>query len=57
MSWDQLAGIIEEARDLDTEERNRVPEDCPRCGAPLVDGPPGVQLFCRDDGWQYPRDA
>lgn len=57
MSWDQLLGILDEAYDLDAEERNRVPEDCPQCGAPLVEGPTGVQLFCRDDGWQYPRDA
>lgn len=57
MSWDQLLGIIEEARTLDDEERNRVPDDCPRCGTTLVDGPPGVQLFCPTDGWQYPRDA
>lgn len=56
MAWDQLVGILEEARTLDREEAARAPEDCPVDGTPLVDAGNGV-LFCTFDGWQYPRDA
>jgi hypothetical protein len=34
------------------------PTACPNDGEPLIPGPPeqpGI-LFCRFDGWQYPRD-
>ena len=33
--WGGLRGIIDEARDLAREERDRVEVDCPLCGTPL----------------------
>ncbi len=37
------------------------PMSCPNDGEPLTNAPPtdsgsSVELFCRFDGWQYPRD-
>lgn len=45
MGWDQLIGMIQEARDIEAEERSRPPEDCPVCGTSLRDGG-GGSLFC-----------
>ena len=33
--WGGLRGIIDEARELAREERDRVEEACPLCGTPL----------------------
>jgi len=55
MSWEQLRDIAREAADEARDERARRPEACPLDGTVLEEGPGGV-LFCRADGWQYPRD-
>jgi hypothetical protein len=55
VSWDQLRAIAAEAQAARLDEQQRRPEACPIDGTPLEEGPGGV-LFCRWDGWQYPRD-
>lgn len=56
MSWYQLIDITREGLELRRDELSRPPEACPNDGEPLVAGPRGV-LFCRFDGYQYPRDS
>jgi hypothetical protein len=56
MSWEQLAAIAREAALEAEAERSAPPEACPNDGTPLEPGPNG-ELFCRFDGWQWPRDA
>jgi hypothetical protein len=53
MAWQQLIGIIEEARALEREEATKIPVECPNDFTPLKEGPNGV-LFCPYDGWKYP---
>lgn len=50
-SWYTLLSILEEARDIDRDERTREPECCELCCTPLKEGPHGG-LFCPFDGWQ-----
>jgi len=54
-SWYTLLDIQREASDLYREYRDRPPLACPNDGEPLVSGSDG-SLFCRFDGWRYPRD-
>lgn len=56
MSWYQLLSIFKEASDLKRDEESRPPEACPNDGEPLTAGPDG-ELFCKYDGYQYPRDG
>ena len=57
MGWDQLIGMIQEARDIDAEERSRPPEDCPICATTLTSGPDGG-LYCPfDDHYVWPQDS
>lgn len=56
MAWETLLGILEEARQLEREAAAKVPVECPNDFTPLEAGPDGT-LFCRWDGWVYPRDA
>jgi len=60
VSWNQLLAIRQEAR-LEFERDPYVmgpPSSCPRCGQPLLAGPPSQSgiWFCNYDGYQYPRD-
>lgn len=55
MSWESLINVIHEAAAYAQDERSRPPEACPNDGEPLREGPDGT-LFCRFDGWRYPRD-
>lgn len=55
MSWQQLLDIYHEAADEHRAERSRPPVACPNDGEPLTAGPDGT-LFCKFDGFQYPRD-
>jgi hypothetical protein len=55
--WDLLATLREQAAYQEFYDTAQ-PTACPRCGEPLREGPPNESgiLFCRFDGWQYPRD-
>lgn len=54
-SWQQLISILRDARDQARVEATRVPVACPNDGTPLTPSPDGG-LFCKFDGWAYPRD-
>lgn len=57
-------GLLAVWRDSATEFEayvSRPPEACPICGEPLRPPPDtpagsGVELYCKFDGWRYPRD-
>lgn len=53
--WYGLMSIYDEAASLWRDDRTRVPTACPNDGEPLEPGPRGT-LFCKFDGWEYPRD-
>lgn len=57
MGWD-LYSTLQLRAEYDHYYRTRTPLACPNDGEPLREGPPqepGI-LYCRFDGWQYPRD-
>lgn len=57
MSWWQLVGIIEEARDLDRQAQSTPPTVCPYDGTTLKSTPDG-KLFCPWAGdYTYPDDG
>lgn len=61
MSWWQLDNVLKEQAEYAVHYRTAVPVACPNDGEPLVPAPgtesgSGIELFCRFDGWQYPRD-
>lgn len=53
MSWEQWLSVIEEAKDLQTQELSAPPVCCPNDATPLIQGPDG-QLWCPFDGWPNP---
>jgi hypothetical protein len=55
MSWYQLLDIYKQDQAWRQWYANQPPVACPNDGTPLEEGP-GGELFCRHDGWQYPRD-
>lgn len=58
MSWWQLDSVLKEQAEYATYYRSAPPVACPNDGEPLIGGPvqeTGI-LYCRFDGWQYPRD-
>lgn len=60
-SWWQLLSVRQHAREEFDFWASHPPPSCPRCGEPLINAPTadsgsGAELFCRFDGWQYPRD-
>lgn len=59
--WWQLVSIIDYARQEREFYQGQPPMACPHDGEPLQIAPPtdagsSVDLFCRFDGFQYPRD-
>jgi len=59
VSWWQLDSVLKEQAAYENHYRSAQPVACPNDGEPLTTAPPnasGVILFCRYDGWQYPRD-
>ena len=63
MSWYELLDIREQARQEFDYYASRPPLACPNDGEPLTVAPTGwgdagadCELFCRFDGFQYPRD-
>ena len=57
MGWDQLIGMIDEARDIDAAERSGPPQDCPYCATTLVSGPDGTVYCPFDDHYVWPQDS
>lgn len=57
MGNDLLSTLKEQAAYVEYY-RSQPPMACPNDGEPLIAGPPSEPgiLFCRFDGWQYPRD-
>jgi len=55
-SWYQLLEVYANVALQREYERQRVPSACPNDGEPLIPGPEPDTLFCKYDGWQYPRD-
>lgn len=53
MSFQQLLGIISEAKEVAKDERNKKPIECPNDGEPLQEKN-GV-WFCPFDGYQTRR--
>lgn len=57
MAWEQLQAMIQEARDIDQEDRSTAPESCCVCYTALREGPNGT-LFCPwGDHPVWPYDA
>ena len=56
MAWEQLDAVYRGALELARVERSQPPVSCPNDAQPLTSGPHG-ELFCRFDGWTWPRDA
>jgi hypothetical protein len=60
-SWWGLDSVLKDSRQEFEAYISRPPVACPECGEPLTNAPAtkagsGVQLYCKYDGWQYPRD-
>ena len=60
-SWWGLDSVFKESRQEFDAYWSRPPVECPRCTEPLTPAPStasgsGIELFCRFDGWQFPRD-
>ena len=57
MSWGQLVGILQQARDLDRAHATRVPTACPYDHTTLKSTPDG-KLFCPWAGdYTWPDDG
>lgn len=56
MAWEQLQAMIQEARDIDRQDRSEAPTSCVSCYTALREGPNGT-LYCPWDGLVWPDDA
>jgi len=59
VSWWQLDEVLKLRAEYANYYRSVPPVSCPNDGQPLTNAPPRdprVQLYCRFDGWAYPRD-
>ena len=58
MSWYEYLDVLKEQQYEFNYYASIPPWACPRCGEPLRTGPQSADntLFCRFDGWMYPRD-
>jgi hypothetical protein len=60
-SWYALDSVLKQSQQEFDAYWSMPPMACPQCGEPLTNAPTtdagsGVQLYCKYDGWQYPRD-
>jgi len=55
VSWYQLLDIYKQDQTWRQWYASIPPVACPNDGTQLETGPSG-ELFCRFDGWQWPRD-
>ena len=60
-SWYGLLSVLRHNEQEFESYVSRPPMACPNDGEPLINAPAtmagsGCQLYCRYDGWQYPRD-
>lgn len=53
MAWDQLLGIVREARAEQAQARVTPPAACPNDGEPLKTVPDTGALRCPADGWEW----
>ena len=56
MAWEQLTAMVQEAWDIDQQDRTTPPTSCPNDHVPLREGPEG-KLYCPFDGTVWPDDA
>ena len=59
ISWWQLDSVLKEQAEYANYYRAQQPTACPNDGEPLLPGPPeaaDVELYCKFDGFAYPRD-
>jgi hypothetical protein len=58
MAWEQLLGFIQEARDIEQQDRTQPPQSCPFCYTALREGLEG-KLYCpfADGHPVWPDDA
>lgn len=56
MAWQQLVAMVQEAREIEAQDRSGVPSSCVQCYTALREGPEGT-LFCPWDGLRWPEDA
>ena len=58
MSWYQYLDILKAAHVEFEYWASNPPLACPHCGEPLIPGPQSAEviLFCKNDGWSWPRD-
>lgn len=59
VSWWQLDSVLKEQAEYAQYYRSQPPVACPNDGQPLEPGPPQEpegSLFCKFDGWTFPRD-
>lgn len=56
MAWEQLQAMVQEARDIDQQDRSTPPTSCPNDYTALREGPDG-KLYCPWDGLVWPDDA
>lgn len=56
MAWQQLTGMIQEARDIEAKDRTGTPTSCAEDYTALVGGPDG-KLQCPWCGLIWPDDA
>ena len=59
--WWGLHSVFEQSRQEFDAYWSAPPVACPNDGEPLINAPSaksgsGVELYCKYDGWQYPRD-
>jgi hypothetical protein len=60
-SWWGLISTLRQSQQEFDAYWSLPPMACPQCGEPLTNAPTtdagtGKQLFCKYDGWSYPRD-
>ena len=58
MSWRALDSTLKEAAQVGEDYRLQEPVACPRCGQPLLNGPPQQQVtrYCPWGHFRYPED-
>lgn len=56
MAWEQLQAMVQEAADIDAQDRAGVPTSCASDYTALKEGASGV-LFCPWCGLRWPEDA
>jgi hypothetical protein len=56
MAWEQLVDMVQEAEDIDRQDRSTAPTSCVSDYTTLREGPNGA-LYCPWCGLKWPEDA